>query len=192
MDQSPTPEVIREFVIAGHGNLEKVQQMLAERPDLLNRSSEWNPNNNETAIQGAAHVGNRAIAGYLLAQGAPLEICTAAMLGRQADVERFLEEDPAKIDLPGAHDIPLMTHAALSGNVELVKMLEQRGATTGMSSALSMAVNKGHLEMTRWLLENGSPDLGWKNYEEKTALAIANERGYTEIVDLLREHGATQ
>ena len=29
-------DLIREFVIAGHGNLEKVRKMLAEKPDLLN------------------------------------------------------------------------------------------------------------------------------------------------------------
>jgi ankyrin repeat protein len=192
MEQSPPTDVIREFVLAGHFSLEKVQQMLSERPDLLNRHFEWRPNDTETAIQAAAHVGNRAIAEYLLEQGASLEICTAAMLGRQAEVERQLQENPAKIDLSGAHGIPLLTHAALSGDVALVEMLTRRGATEGVSSALSMAVNKGHLDMTQWLLENKSPDLGWKNYEEKTALTIATERGNTEIADLLRKHGATE
>ncbi len=192
MEQSPTTDVIREFVLAGHFSLEKVQQVLSERPDLLNCYYEWRPDDTETAIQAAAHVGNRAIAEYLLEQGAPLEICTAAMLGRLAEVEQQLEEEPTKIDRPGAHGIPLLTHAAASGNVALVEMLTQRGATEGISSALSMAVSKGHLDMTQWLLENGSPDLGWKNFEEKTALTIATEQGNTEIADLLRKHGATE
>jgi ankyrin repeat protein len=112
------------------------------------------------------------------------------MLGRQAAVVEFLEEDPAKIDATGAHHIPLLAHAALSGKVELVQMLVQRGARSGMSFALSNAVTKGHAGLTRWLLENEQPDLGWKNYQGQTPLTIALEGGSDEIAGLLREHGA--
>ena len=84
-DATPlAPEQIREFVIAGHGNLAAVQALLAAEPRLLNVANEWSPGDTETAIQGAAHVGSRAVAEYLLAQGAPLELPTAAMLGRRA------------------------------------------------------------------------------------------------------------
>src|SRR4051812_25697281 len=62
---------IREFVIAGHGNLEKVKQMLAIHPELLNIANVWRPGDTETALQGASHVGNREIAEYLLSLGAP-------------------------------------------------------------------------------------------------------------------------
>jgi ankyrin repeat protein len=187
----PTPEEIRDFVIAGHGNLTKVKQILAVRPELLNVAFEWGPGDTETALQGASHVGSREVAEYLLAQGAPMEICTAAMLGRQPEVEHFLQDDPELIHSHGAHRIPLLTHAALSGNVELVEMLATRGATSGLSMALSLAVNKGHVNVTRWLLENGSPDLTWKNFQGKTALEVATDRGSAEIIDLLKIHGAT-
>src|SRR5688572_1046420 len=107
----PSGEEIREFVIAGHGNLDKVKTMLAERPALLNLSHEWRPGDTETALQGAAHVGSRPVAEYLLSQGAPLDICTAAMLGDQEKVEFFLQRDPRIIDAMGAHGISLLTHA---------------------------------------------------------------------------------
>jgi hypothetical protein len=81
-----SPEWVREFVIAGHGDLAKVQAMLSETPSLLNAAHEWKPGDTETAIQGASHVGNAAIAEYLLAWNAPLAIYTAAMLGRVAAV----------------------------------------------------------------------------------------------------------
>jgi uncharacterized protein len=187
----PSPaEEIREFVIAGHGNLEKVKEMLSERPDLLNLSHEWGPNDTETALQAAAHVGNRDIAEYLLTQGAPLDICTAAMLGRQQDVQHLLQEETTLINATGAHGIPLMAHVALSGNVNLAQMLTQNGAKTGMSMALSNAVSKGHVEMTRWLLENGDPDVEWKNFQGKTALQIAIEQDSAEIAELLRAYSA--
>ena len=129
------------------------------------------------------------MAEYLLDQGAPLESCTAAMLGRQDEVERLLETDPTQIHAHGAHGIPLIAHAALSGNVALVKMLFERGAHQGVSFALSNAVSKGHIDMERWLLENGHPDLNWKNFEGKTAQTIASEAGNADMLSLLSEKG---
>src|SRR5215218_3777908 len=104
----PTVDEIREFVIAGHGNLDKVKRMLDAQPSLLNIANEWRPGDTETALQGASHVGNREIAEYLLAQGAPLDLCAAAMLGRREEVERFLQADSTLIHSNGAHGIPLL------------------------------------------------------------------------------------
>jgi ankyrin repeat protein len=187
---SPSADEIREFVIAGHGNLEKVKNMLAEKPALLNLSYEWRPDDTETALQGAAHVGSRPVAEYLLSQGAPLDICTAAMLGQEENVEYFLQRDPSAINTMGAHGISLLTHATLSGDVKLVEMLFKRGATTGSSLALNIAVSRGDVKMCRWLLKNAAPDLYFKNFQGKTALEIATENGSTELADLLKAHGA--
>jgi uncharacterized protein len=188
----PAIDPIREFVLAGHGNLTKVQEMLVAMPTLLNAAYEWRDDDRETALQGAAHVGNRAIAEYLLAQGAPLDICTAAMLGQQAEVERFMAADPQQIDSTGAHGITLLTHAALSGKVALVQWLMEHGARTGMSAALHNAVSQGHEALAHWLLEHGNPDLSWKNFQGKTALAIATERGQEPIAQALRAYGAAE
>lgn len=185
-------EQLREFVIAGHWNLPHVQAMLAEFPEMLNVPYKWGEDDWETAIQGAAHVGSSHVAEFLLAQGAPLEICTAAMLGRQADVERLLDEDPNLVNAQGAHGISLMAHVALSGNVSLAQILFERGAKDeDMSLALGNAVGKGHTAMARWLLENYTPDLAWKNYEGKNSLTVATERGDHAMVDLLRGFGAS-
>jgi hypothetical protein len=189
-NQSPSLEEIREFVIAGHGNLEKVKQMLSEKPGLLQLSHSWGPGDTETALQAAAHVGSRDVATYLLAKGVPLDICTAAMLGLKAEVEGLLREDADLIQAAGAHGIPLLTHAALSGNIELAQLLLERGAREGMSSALLNAVSMGHVAMTRWLLEMGEPDVKLKNFQGKTALEIADELGEEEIAGLLKSYGA--
>jgi uncharacterized protein len=183
-------DLVREFVIAGHGNLEKVRKMLEERPDLLNAAYAWSENDHETAIQGAAQVGNAVIARYLLEKGAPLEICTGAMLGLKDEVEKRIRGNPDNINATGAHSIPLLPHAAWSGDLELVQYLFRNGAKTGLSSALHNAVTGGHYDLVLWLVENASPDLNSKNFQGRTPLSVAIERKRENIVQLLREHGA--
>src|SRR5512133_1087450 len=151
-------EQIRDFVIAGHGNLPRIREMLMETPELLNACYQWAEDDCATAIQAAAQAGSVNVAEYLLAHGAPLDICTAAMLGRKDAVEQMLDQDPSLINAKGAHGISLMAHAAWSNNVELAKMLFERGATLGMSHALGNAVMKGDVRMARWIIENGHPD----------------------------------
>lgn len=182
-----TEDLIEAFIVAAHGNLPRVREMLILHPGLLNARHYWTKTDSETAIQAAAQTGSVPVVEYLLERGAALEITTAAMLGRKADVERLLNEDPKAIDARGAHGIPLMPHAAMSGNVELAKMLYARGATTSTSHALSNAVMHGDARMARWLLENAKPDLSWKSYEGKGLLTIAKETGKQEMLDLLAE-----
>jgi uncharacterized protein len=188
---SSSNEEIRDFVIAGHGNLKKVKDMLAEDPSLLNAAYQWSETDRETAIQGAAQVGNVKIAEFLLEQGAPLEICTAAMLGMLDKVKHRIDSDPKQASAVGAHSIPLLPHAVWSGNLELVKLVYQRGAISGASLALHNAIVKGDTEIVSWLLENAKPDISSKNYQGKSLLTVATERKDERIVLLLKQHGAT-
>jgi ankyrin repeat protein len=184
-------EQVRDFVIAAHGNLPRVREMLAQHPALLNASHQWTESDSETPIQAAAQVGSIPVVEFLLDRGVPLDICTAAMLGRKDDVERMLDENPDLIQARGAHGISLMAHAALGNNVELAKMLFARGATAGMSLALGNAVMHGDARMARWIIENGNPDLKWKNYEGKDLLTLARESGKQVMLELLAGHGVT-
>jgi ankyrin repeat protein len=192
MDQTTSIplETVREFVIAGHGNLARLQQMLEKMPELLNMKYPWGENDWESAMQAASHLGNVAVAEYLLSKGAPLEIYTAAMLGRRAEIEAMLVTDPSLIRQTGAHGIPILAHAAFNGDVELFSFLISQGAEGGISYALHNAVDSGHGELAKWILENTSPDLLWKNFAGKTILAVALEQGNQELQDLLRAHGA--
>jgi ankyrin repeat protein len=162
--------------------------MRARHPSLLHASHQWAEGDGETAIQAAAQTGSIPVVEYLLSRGAPLEIATAAFLGRQDDVERMLAEDPTLINATGAHGIPLLPHAAMSGNLELTQMLYKRGATGSSSHALGNAVMHGDARMARWLLENAKPDLSWKSYEGKSLLTIAKGTGKQEMLDLLAEY----
>jgi ankyrin repeat protein len=191
-DTSLSTDLVREFVIAGHGNLEKVAMMLEENPALLNAPYAWSENDLETAIQGAAQVGSVPVANYLLEAGAPLEVCTAAMLGRKDDVERRIRDNHDNINSTGAHGIPLLTHAAWSGDLELVQYLFRNGAKSGSSSALHNAVARGYYDLVLWLVENASPDLNAKNFQGKTPLSVAMEMKQETIAQLLRERGTKE
>jgi ankyrin repeat protein len=192
MDQrtSIPVEIVREFVIAGHGNLTRLQQMLDETPGLLNMKYQWGENDWESAIQAAAHLGNVSVVKYLLSKGAILEICIAAMLDRKDDIESFLATDGSLIKQTGAHGIPILAHSAFNGDVELFAYLISRGAEGGISYALHNALVSGHVDLAKWILENTNPDFTWKNFEGKTILTVAIEQGNQELQDLLRSHGA--
>jgi uncharacterized protein len=189
--QQPSTEQVREFVIAGHGNLEKVRQMLAENPKLLNASYQWNENDTETAIQAAAQVGSANVAEFLLKQGAPLEICTAAMLGMRDYLVRRLNAHPEEANATGAHGIPLLPHAVWSDDPLLVRLVFERGAKSGATLALHNALSKGNYEIVEWLVDSAGPDIRAKNFQGKTPLTVATERNNDKIATLLKKHGAT-
>ena len=190
--QALSEDLIREFVIAGHGSLIRVQQMLAQHPDLLNASYKWGENDYETAIQAAGQLGNVPIAEFLLSKGAPLEICTLAILGRVDDLRERLDLDPENVNAVGAHGIPLLPHAVWSGDVDLVRLVYERGAMAGANLALNNAIAKGNLEVVEWLLANAKPDVNAKNYRGKSPLAVARELNDQRVVELLKRHGATE
>jgi len=192
MVQVVDPGLLRDFVIAGHGNLAKVKEMLAQHPEFLNEAYSWSESDKETASMAAAQVGSVSVAEYLLAKGAPLSICTAAMLGKQGELETLLRDNPERIHERGAHGIPLLAHAALNGNLDLFRMLVEHGAREGSSFALHNAVSRGYLEMAGWILDNSKPDVNWKNYQGKTALGAALERKDEAMVDLLKRHGGSE
>ena len=191
-DPQLTPDIIREFVIASHFNLEKVRTMAADQPALLTARHQWGENDFEDGLGAASHVGNRPIAEFFLAQGAPLSVCTAAMLGRTSDVAAFIQADPTQANARGAHDIPILFHAALSGDTVLADLLLDAGCNEGFDSALHAAIMYGHLDMFNWLLEHGATDLQVLNYEGKSPLKKAVELGHTAIADTLRSRGAVE
>ena len=161
----PTKDQIRDFIVAAHGNLPRVREMLIKNPGLLNVRHFWSESDSERRHPGRGadrqRPGGRVPAGAR----APLDVCTAAMLGRKENARRMLAEDPTRIEARGAHGIPLLPHA------------------------LGNAVMHGAARMARWLLENAKPDFSWKSYEAKSLLTITRETGNKEMLELLREYG---
>jgi ankyrin repeat protein len=188
-EQEPvSQDVVEPFVIAAHGNFAKVQELYEQHPEALNVP--W-AKFDETALQASSHMGQREIAHYLLSKGAPLTICAAAMLGMQDEVAAFLKQDASLANARGAHGIPVLFHAAMSGQTQVAELLLARGGGEGINTALHGAVNFGHIEMVKWLLAHGVTNVNAPNYEQKTPLQVATELGHTDIAEVLRAHGGT-
>ncbi|HEX8679736.1 MAG TPA: hypothetical protein VF683_07240, partial [Chthoniobacterales bacterium] len=69
-------------MIAAHFNLAAVEKMLAEHANLVNGTIDWGAGDFETALGGAAHMGRRDVAEFLLERGARLDLFAAGMLGK--------------------------------------------------------------------------------------------------------------
>lgn len=117
MEAKPALEasLVQDFVINAHGNLDRVKELLALEPALVNATWDWGGGDFETALGGAAHMGRKDIAGFLLENGARLDIFAAAMLGKLDIVKAVLTTYPNALNTPGPHGIPLLVHAQAGG-----------------------------------------------------------------------------
>jgi hypothetical protein len=126
---SHAPELAREMVAVSHGNVARVRELLASRPALANASWDWGYGDWESALGAASHVGNREIAGLLLAAGARPSIFSAAMLGQLETVKAFVTASPGIQKTRGPHGITLLAHAKAggAGAEEVLKYLQTIG-----------------------------------------------------------------
>lgn len=117
MDTKPALEakLVQEFVGKSHGDLERVKELLAQEPGLINATWDWGGGDFETALGAAGHMGRTDIANYLLDHGARIDIFVAAMLGKLEIVKAALSAYPKAKDIPDPHGIPLIAHANAGG-----------------------------------------------------------------------------
>jgi ankyrin repeat protein len=193
------PKLVNDFVAAGHGDLAKVKQMLADEPPAQKRlgglilaQRELILGDLETALGGASHMGEREIALYLLSQGARIDAFAAAMLGYRDVVGALVKACPETATTKGPHAYTLLYHAALSGNTDIAADIKPHlpAGRPDCNQALIGASGKGHLDMVRWLLANGVTDLTTKDGIGNTALSLATRNRFSEIETELRKAGA--
>ena len=118
MEKKPALEasLVQDVVGNAHGNLDRVKELLAQEPALINSVWDWGGGDFETGLGAAAHMGRRDIASFLLENGARLDLFAAAMLGNLEIVKATLETYPDALNVLGPHGIPLIAHAQAGGN----------------------------------------------------------------------------
>lgn len=117
MDPKPalSSDLVQEFVGKAHGDLDRVKELLAQEPGLINATWDWGGGDFETALGAASHMGRKDIANFLLENGARLDIFAAAMLGKLEIVKAAIAAYPEAVRTPGPHGIPLLAHAEAGG-----------------------------------------------------------------------------
>ena len=117
MDPKPSlaPDLVQEFVGKAHGDLGRVEELLAQEPGLINATWDWGGGDFETALGAASHMGRKDIAAFLLDHGARLDLFAAAMLGNLEIVRAAISAYPDAIQTPGPQGIPLIAHAQIGG-----------------------------------------------------------------------------
>ncbi len=180
-----TQDLIDELVGAAHGDLARVRDILTAHPRLVNARARWG----ETPIQAAAQTGDTGITEYLLNLGAPLDICTAAMLGMADTVKVFVLDEPGLVRTKGAHGYPLLYFTVPHEQVNIASWLLLHGAPVndgdGTMTALHATVIFDKPAMTAWLLKmRARRDV--KDADGKTPLQLAEEKGRMQAAALLR------
>lgn len=123
------PARVREMVSVSHFNLERVQELLAESPDLAKATWDWGFGDWETALGAASHTGQREIAQTLMDHGARPDIFTFAMLGQLDVVNAYVAALPGVQRMPGPHGLTLLHHARSGGDeaAAVLAFLEELG-----------------------------------------------------------------
>eukprot|EP00929_Paragymnodinium_shiwhaense_P048577 TRINITY_DN24541_c0_g1_i1.p1 TRINITY_DN24541_c0_g1~~TRINITY_DN24541_c0_g1_i1.p1 ORF type:complete len:174 (+),score=31.19 TRINITY_DN24541_c0_g1_i1:333-854(+) len=117
--------------------------------------------------------------------------------GGSVEVVRILLEAKADVKAvaPTSNETALHS-AAQQGHDAVAKMLLEHGAEPNAcaesgDTALHNACAKGHLEMAKLLVQGGA-DVNQKNLQDYTPLACAEDWATPQLVDFLKEAGATR
>ena len=108
-------ELVREIVTVAHFDLKRVKELVGAHPALAKAAWDWGFGDWETALGAASHMGNRAMAEFLIEQGAHPTIFSAAMLGNLDAVKAMIGSAPGAQRIRGPHSISLLAHSRMGG-----------------------------------------------------------------------------
>lgn len=108
-------ELVREMVTVAHFDLKRVKELVGAHPALAKAAWDWGFGDWETPLGAASHMGNRAMAEFLIEQGAHPTIFSAAMLGNLDVVKATIGSAPGAQRIRGPHSISLLAHARMGG-----------------------------------------------------------------------------
>jgi ankyrin repeat protein len=174
------------------GDLATVRRMLGDSPALAGQRAP----SGETPVVAALYRGHSDVVAALVDAGAPLDVFTAAALGRLEAVQASLDADPAAVRGLSYDGWTPLHLAAFFGHAAVADLLLARGADVNARSTNSMlntplhaAVAGGRVETALALIEAGA-DVTVADSGKYTPLHIAAEAGYVPIVDALLKRNA--
>lgn len=124
-----TKDDIYNFVAAAHNDLDKVMELYEKQPLILNCTNQIRRGDFETAMGGAAHMGRKDIADFLLSKGARMDLFSYAFYGQADFVKQQIEAFPQLLHSPGPHGFTLLHHAKVGGHEDLMDWIKDKGLT---------------------------------------------------------------
>ncbi len=147
------------FAASSLGFIERVREFLKSDPGLVEARLPFGA----TPLHMAAEDGQQAMAEFLVARGAPVDVVCAAELGWSERLQRLLEAAPEAVNQKGGSFGFTPLHAATSkGRRDLARLLLVRGAEVNATdemfdkTPLGEALYYGHEAMARLLYKHGA------------------------------------
>jgi len=194
-DLSPTPKEITAFIsAASNGDCEAIVQFLADYPQAINKKGV----DGMTALLWASRRGRHEAVTLLSERGAAIDevdlsgwtsLMWASICGHRETV-RILLEKGAAIEAKGGGRTALVW-AVHHKHKETAALLLEKGAVVNESdragwTPLMTAVWQANIPMIQLLLEKRA-DLQKKDNTGKTAMDLAQDKGFEDIMALLEK-----
>jgi ankyrin repeat protein/beta-lactamase regulating signal transducer with metallopeptidase domain len=193
-------------VAAGKGHKDITELLITRGADVNEKAKfdDWK-HGGWTPLYFAIWQGHSDVAERLLAKGADVNVkdernlmpLHLAIYSGPKDLAELLIVRGADINEKGTWGQTPLHIAAGKGYTDIVRMLLDRGADPNAKenersgTPLHSAANGGHKAIAELLISKGV-DVNAKNRDGKTPMSLAKEKGHTEFVTVLREHGAKE
>lgn len=182
--------------LVDHGKHTEVEAMLRERPELaLDEGTFWG----EGILAMPAKDGNRPMLELLMRHGArvpDISKWAKEYYFKNYESAVFLLENGANPNHQSWRRVTVLHDLVFKGELRSVQLLLDHGADINAideeyySTPLGYAAHWGHRDKAALLLERGA-DVNRAGAPWATPLAWATRRGHGEIVELLKQYGAT-
>jgi len=197
-------------VAAGKGHRDIAELLITRGADVNEKGTfdDWK-HGGWTPLYFAIWQGHSDVAELLLARGADVNVkdernlmpLHLALYGWPTDltkllivIERLIARD-VDVNAKGTWGQTPLHIAVKKGYTDIIRMLLDKGANPNAKenergkTPLHDAAKSGHKAVAELLISKGG-DVNAKTEDGKTPMSLAKEKGYTEFIAILREHGA--